>query len=198
MLADLRAVGCDMLTLGQYLAPTLKHIPVARFVPPAEFDALEVLARIDGFREGGERAVRAVELPRRRDGAGRMPTPIVLPELGAGRCVLSVWFAERGRAGVRGRPPGGGAASTARPSTWPAPATGRLVEKLRPPRRPPDPRPNARRGRRSKITTEYTEYTEKKNRRERKGPAGSARWTCYVPVLSVFFPCIPCIPWFTP
>jgi len=45
VLADLRRVRCDMLTLGQYLAPTLKHIPVARYVAPAEFDALAVLAR---------------------------------------------------------------------------------------------------------------------------------------------------------
>jgi lipoic acid synthetase len=49
VLADLRAVGCDTLTLGQYLAPTLKHIPVARFVPPTEFDALAGLARSLGF-----------------------------------------------------------------------------------------------------------------------------------------------------
>jgi lipoic acid synthetase len=37
VLADLRGVRCDTLTLGQYLAPTLKHIPVARYVPPAWF-----------------------------------------------------------------------------------------------------------------------------------------------------------------
>jgi lipoic acid synthetase len=49
VLADLRAVHCDTLTLGQYLAPTLKHIPVARYVPPEEFDALAVLARSMGF-----------------------------------------------------------------------------------------------------------------------------------------------------
>jgi lipoic acid synthetase len=49
VLADLRAVACDTLTLGQYLAPTLKHIPVARFVPPEEFDALAELARSLGF-----------------------------------------------------------------------------------------------------------------------------------------------------
>jgi lipoic acid synthetase len=48
--ADLRGVGCDTLTLGQYLAPTLKHVPVARFVPPAEFDALAGLARSLGFK----------------------------------------------------------------------------------------------------------------------------------------------------
>jgi len=49
VLADLRSAGCDTLTLGQYLAPTLKHVPVVRFVPPAEFDALAVLARSLGF-----------------------------------------------------------------------------------------------------------------------------------------------------
>ncbi len=51
VLADLRSVQCDVLTLGQYLAPTLKHIPVARFVPPEEFDALAVLARSLGFAQ---------------------------------------------------------------------------------------------------------------------------------------------------
>ncbi len=50
-LADLRAIGCDTLTLGQYLAPTLKHIPVARYLPPEEFDALAVLARSLGFKQ---------------------------------------------------------------------------------------------------------------------------------------------------
>src|SRR5262249_38321248 len=49
VLADLRAVPCDTLTLGQYLAPTLKHVPVARYVPPAEFAVLAVLARSLGF-----------------------------------------------------------------------------------------------------------------------------------------------------
>jgi lipoyl synthase len=51
VLADLRAADCDTLTLGQYLAPTLKHIPVARYVPPAEFDVLAALARTLGFRK---------------------------------------------------------------------------------------------------------------------------------------------------
>src|SRR5206468_9428337 len=51
VLADLRAAGCDTLTLGQYLAPTLKHIPVVRYVPPEEFDALAVLARSLGFAQ---------------------------------------------------------------------------------------------------------------------------------------------------
>jgi lipoyl synthase len=38
--ADLRAADCAYLTLGQYLAPTRRHHPVLRFVPPAEFTAL--------------------------------------------------------------------------------------------------------------------------------------------------------------
>ncbi len=50
-LADLRAVNCDVLTLGQYLTPTLKHVPVARYLPPEEFDALAVLARSLGFTQ---------------------------------------------------------------------------------------------------------------------------------------------------
>src|SRR6202011_2445320 len=51
VLADLRAVDCDTLTLGQYLTPTLKHVPVARYLPPEEFDALAALARTMGFQK---------------------------------------------------------------------------------------------------------------------------------------------------
>jgi lipoic acid synthetase len=46
---DLRAVGCSMLTLGQYLAPTRRHQPVARFLPPEEFTELRVAALACGF-----------------------------------------------------------------------------------------------------------------------------------------------------
>jgi lipoic acid synthetase len=51
VLADIRAVKCDVLTLGQYLTPTLKHVPVARYLPPEEFDELAVLARSLGFQQ---------------------------------------------------------------------------------------------------------------------------------------------------
>jgi lipoic acid synthetase len=47
--ADLRAVGCDMLTLGQYLQPSPEHLPVERYVPPEEFDAIGELVRGLGF-----------------------------------------------------------------------------------------------------------------------------------------------------
>ena len=51
VLADIRAAKCDVLTLGQYLTPTLKHVPVARYLPPEEFDELAVLARSLGFQQ---------------------------------------------------------------------------------------------------------------------------------------------------
>jgi lipoic acid synthetase len=47
--ADLRSVGCNILTLGQYLQPTPEHLPVERFVPPKEFDEIGKLARALGF-----------------------------------------------------------------------------------------------------------------------------------------------------
>ncbi len=47
--ADLRSVGCDMLTLGQYLQPSLQHLPVERYVPPEEFDEIGDLVRKLGF-----------------------------------------------------------------------------------------------------------------------------------------------------
>lgn len=49
-LQDLRAVACDMLTLGQYLSPSLHHVPVARYVNPTEFDAWRRQALALGFK----------------------------------------------------------------------------------------------------------------------------------------------------
>ncbi len=48
---DLRMADVDILTLGQYLRPTAaaRHLPVSRYVPPAEFDALAAAAREMGF-----------------------------------------------------------------------------------------------------------------------------------------------------
>jgi lipoic acid synthetase len=48
VMQDLREHDCDMLTLGQYLQPSLHHLPVARFVTPDEFRQLEQ----DGYRMG--------------------------------------------------------------------------------------------------------------------------------------------------
>ncbi|OIQ37149.1 MAG: lipoyl synthase [Crocinitomix sp. MedPE-SWsnd] len=47
---DLSAINCDVLTLGQYLQPTPKHLPVAEFVPPEKFDEYREYALKKGFR----------------------------------------------------------------------------------------------------------------------------------------------------
>jgi lipoyl synthase len=49
VLADLRDAGCNFLTLGQYLRPSPEHLPVARYVPPEEFEQLGRAARKMGF-----------------------------------------------------------------------------------------------------------------------------------------------------
>ena len=46
---DLREIGCQVLTLGQYLRPTPKHLPVIEFVTPERFDAYGEIARAKGF-----------------------------------------------------------------------------------------------------------------------------------------------------
>jgi len=50
-LKDLRSVGCDRLTLGQYMRPSLEHLPVVKYWTPEEFDHLGELARGLGFSQ---------------------------------------------------------------------------------------------------------------------------------------------------
>ena len=49
VLCDLRDAGCDLLTLGQYLPPGEGYLPVARFIPPDEFEELGAAAKRLGF-----------------------------------------------------------------------------------------------------------------------------------------------------
>src|SRR3990172_7360885 len=49
VMRDLRDAGCDMLTIGQYLQPSRDHLPVERFVAPAQFEAFARLGRELGF-----------------------------------------------------------------------------------------------------------------------------------------------------
>lgn len=51
VLADLREYGCDFLTLGQYLQPTSRSLPVDRYVTPEEFEELGEAAKQMGFRK---------------------------------------------------------------------------------------------------------------------------------------------------
>jgi lipoic acid synthetase len=50
VMRDLREYGCDILTLGQYLAPSRNHHPVVRFVTPQEFTDYEQIGVEEGFR----------------------------------------------------------------------------------------------------------------------------------------------------
>ena len=47
---DLRAVDCDLLTVGQYLRPSIKHIAIDRFYTPAEFDEIRQAGEAMGFK----------------------------------------------------------------------------------------------------------------------------------------------------
>ena len=48
-LKDLRSVGCDVITFGQYLRPQKRHLPVERFIPPEEFENWKQRAEAMGF-----------------------------------------------------------------------------------------------------------------------------------------------------
>ncbi len=50
-MADIRAAGVDILTLGQYLRPTPNHLPIERWVTPQEFEAYREQALAKGFLE---------------------------------------------------------------------------------------------------------------------------------------------------
>ncbi|MFN4270473.1 MAG: lipoyl synthase, partial [Thermosynechococcus sp.] len=49
VMVELRQVGCDILTIGQYLQPSPKHLPVQAFIPPAQFEAWRQLGESMGF-----------------------------------------------------------------------------------------------------------------------------------------------------
>lgn len=49
VMQDLKEHGCNMLTLGQYLQPTLNHLPVKHFVTPEQFDRLAIIGKKMGF-----------------------------------------------------------------------------------------------------------------------------------------------------
>ena len=49
-MSDLRQVDCDLLTIGQYLRPSRKHLPIDRFYSPTEFDELKEAGEAMGFK----------------------------------------------------------------------------------------------------------------------------------------------------
>jgi len=48
-MTDLRSVGVNILTIGQYLQPTLKHLPVVEYLTPEKFNTLKEIANVMGF-----------------------------------------------------------------------------------------------------------------------------------------------------
>jgi lipoic acid synthetase len=48
-LADLHGIGVDIVTIGQYLRPTARHLPVARWVSPETFDMLKAAGEAMGI-----------------------------------------------------------------------------------------------------------------------------------------------------
>jgi len=51
VMQDLRAAGCDILTLGQYLVPSLSHYPVKEFIPIEQFQQYAVIAKVLKFKK---------------------------------------------------------------------------------------------------------------------------------------------------
>ena len=68
-LADLRSIGCDLLTLGQYLQPSPRHLPVERYLPPGGVRRTGPAGAKPGLCRRRQRAVCPFLVPRRRDGA---------------------------------------------------------------------------------------------------------------------------------
>ena len=83
LLADLAAIGVDIVTIGQYLRPTSHHIPVDRWVEPARFTEWAELGESLGIGHVEASPLTAVELPRQagrgRDG-GDYPAAATLAE----------------------------------------------------------------------------------------------------------------------
>ena len=75
---DLHEAGCDLLTITQYLRPTLRHHPVTRWVEPAEFDDLAEVAEEIGFL-----GVMSGPLVRSSYRAGRLYRQAVAARVGA-------------------------------------------------------------------------------------------------------------------
>ncbi len=75
VMADLREISCDLLTLGQYLCPSGKHHPVKRYIPPEEFEELGREGEKMGFK-----AVFSAPLVRSSFHAGEVFEKILSPQ----------------------------------------------------------------------------------------------------------------------
>jgi lipoic acid synthetase len=85
-LADLREVGCQILTIGQYLSPSAAHLPVVRYYHPEEFEMLQATARSMGFGhvESGPLVRSSYHAHEQADSYERGRADAVNPEAGDG------------------------------------------------------------------------------------------------------------------
>ena len=51
VMTDLQKVGVSILTIGQYLQPTLKHLPVTEYITPEQFDNYAKIGKEIGFKK---------------------------------------------------------------------------------------------------------------------------------------------------
>ena len=94
---EMREAGVQILTVGQYLRPTERHLPVVRYWAPEEFTALEVAAYELGFEHVAAGPARALELPR---GRARPAGPAGHRPAGRYRVIVTL-FRPRGASGSR-------------------------------------------------------------------------------------------------
>ena len=72
LMKDLRAVSCDIMTIGQYLQPYEKRLPVERYVTPEEFERWREIGMELGFHHVQSSPLDAVFIPRAAT-SGRSP-----------------------------------------------------------------------------------------------------------------------------
>jgi len=77
VMVDLRAAGCELLSIGQYRCPSPEYAPVARFVCPEEFQSIRTEASGMGFSavEAGPLVRSSCRLPQMREAARVVPRP---------------------------------------------------------------------------------------------------------------------------
>ena len=80
-LRDLRSIGVDIVTIGQYLRPTSTHLPTARWWTPDEFDGLRSYGEALGFShvESSPLTRSSYHAKQGADAARRSPTPVAMP-----------------------------------------------------------------------------------------------------------------------
>jgi lipoic acid synthetase len=88
---DIAATGCDILTVGQYLAPTPKHIPIERYYSPDEFAYLKSEALAMGFRyvEAGPLVRSSYHAGRHTQGAQALDYSALIPAFKSDEFVMT-------------------------------------------------------------------------------------------------------------